>query len=83
MKKGFPLFISFSLVLFMACKNSEDEKEKYFPVISFLNSQVAHVDTSVYAIKKIIIQDSVSDTSFVPREEFRQLAKDFLEAPEL
>ncbi len=83
MKKGFPLFISFSLVLFMACKNSEDEKEKYFPVISFLNSQVAHVDTSVYAIKKIIIQDSVSDTSFVPREEFRQLAKDFLEAPDL
>lgn len=83
MKKGYQLFVSLSLVLFAACKNKEVEKENYFPVISFLNSQVAHVDTSVYAIKKIIIQDSVSDTSFVPREEFRALAKDFLEAPDL
>lgn len=83
MKKGYPLFISLTLVLIVACKSKEDEKEKYFPVISFLNSQVAHVDTSVYAIKKIIIQDSLSDTSFVPREEFRQLAKDFLDAPDL
>ena len=83
MKKGYPLFISLTLVLLLACKNKEDEKEKFFPVISFLNSHVAHVDTSVYAIKKIIIQDSLSDTSFVPREEFRQLAKDFLDAPDL
>ena len=41
------------------------------------------MDTSVYAIKKITIQDSISDTVFVPREEFRQLAKDFLDAPEI
>lgn len=83
MKKGYPLFIYFTLVLSVACKSKENEKEKYFPVISFLNSQVAHVDTSVYAIKKIIIQDTLSDTSYVPREEFRQLAKDFLDAPDL
>ena len=82
MKKGNLLFVSLTLVL-LACKSEEDEKEKFFPVISFLNSQVAHVDTSIYAIKKIIIQDTVSDTSFVPREEFRQLAKDFLDAPDL
>ncbi len=83
MKKGYPFFILLTLVLCIACKSKEDEKERYFPVISFLNSQVANVDTSVYAIKKIIIQDSVSDTSFVPREEFRELAKDFLDAPDL
>ena len=82
MKKRFPLYISF-LVIFVACKSKEDDKERFFPVISFLNSQVAHVDTSVYAIQKIITGDSVSDTSFVPREEFRQLAKDFLDAPDL
>ena len=73
----------FSLFIFLACKNKVEEKEKYFPVISFLNSQVAQVDTSVYAIKKITIQDSISDTVFVPREEFRQLAADFLELPDI
>lgn len=81
--KSITLPLIISLIVILSCKNKVEEKDKYFPVISFLNSQVAHVDTSVYAIKKITIQDSISDTVFVPREEFRQLAKDFLEAPEI
>lgn len=81
--KSITLPLIISLIVILSCKNKVEEKDKYFPVISFLNSQVAHVDTSVYAIKKITIQDSISDTVFVPREEFRQLAKDFLDAPEI
>jgi len=85
MKKNILLFI---VILFIsgACKQkkSSDSKEDFFPVLSFLKSQVAQIDTSLFSIKKIIITDSIhSDTTFVPREEFRNLAKDFLEIPDL
>jgi hypothetical protein len=88
MKKYFCFFSV--LLLLIACKqkkdkdNSEDQKESFFPVLSFIKSQVAHVDTSLYPIQKIIFKDSIhSDTIFVPREEFRNLAKDFLDIPDL
>lgn len=73
------------LILF-ACKpkKSEDKSESFFPVLSFLQSQVANIDTSLYAIKKIVYTDSIhSDTSWVNREEFRGLAKDFLAIPDI
>ena len=77
------------LLLSGACKQKnsdtdQNQKESFFPVLSFIKSQVAHVDTSLYPIKKIVFTDSIhSDTIFVPREEFRSLAKDFLEIPDL
>jgi hypothetical protein len=78
------------LLLTIACKqkknteNNDDQKENFFPVLSFIKSQVAHVDTSLYSIKKIVFIDSShADTVFVPREQFRSLAKDFLEIPDL
>jgi hypothetical protein len=78
-------FFSAMLLLVIGCKQkAKDQKESFFPVLSFIKSQVAHVDTSLYPIKKIIITDSVlSDTVYVPREEFRNLAKDFLDIPDL
>jgi hypothetical protein len=69
-----------------ACKQKkqEDKSESFFPVLSFLKSQVAHVDTSFYTIKKINYIDSAhTDTVYVKREEFRGLAKDFLDLPDL
>ncbi len=78
------------LFLTAACKqkkssdSNEEQKEDFFPVLSFIKSQVAQVDTSLYSIKKIISTDSVhSDTIFIPREEFRGLARDFLDIPDL
>ena len=88
MKKNVCLFSALLLILF-ACKqknsnSDQHQKESFFPVLSFIKSQVAHVDTSLYPIKKIVFTDSThSDTIFVPREEFRNLAKDFLESPDL
>ncbi len=56
----------------------------FFPVLSFLQSQVADIDTSLYSIRKIVIADSLnSDTIYLPREEFREAAKDFLSIPDL
>ena len=69
-----------------ACKSKQDKTDKkpFFPVLSFIKSQVAHIDTSLYSIKKIIYIDSVrSDTEYIHRENFRSIARDFLEIPDL
>lgn len=70
-----------------ACNNEkkqEPAKERFFPVLGFIRSQVAHVDTSVYSILKITIIDSArTDTTFIKREEFADAAKDFLALPDI
>jgi hypothetical protein len=86
MKKQF-VFTTIILVL-LSCNNKKEkekpETEAFFPVLSFIKSQVAHIDTSLYSIKKIVYIDSLhSDTSFIHRENFRALAKEFLELPDL
>lgn len=75
------------LLVLPACKSKKKDdtpKEPPFPVLSYIKSQVKDVDTSIYTIRKIIITDSIhSDTTYIPREEFRAAAKDFLELPDL
>jgi hypothetical protein len=89
MKRNILAFALPALLLISGCKSKENEKEEttpadYFPVLSFINSQVAHVDTSLYSIMKITYQDSIpTDTEYVKRERFRELAKDFLSIPDI
>lgn len=78
--------LPFLLVLAASCKSKEKEPEqtkKFISVLSLIEKQVAHVDTSLYSIQKIIIMDTLSDTTYLPREEFRNAAKEFLEIPDL
>ena len=84
MKKYFSLILPFILVL-PACKSKKKEPEKKFvSVLSLIKSQVAHVDTSLYSIVKIVYKDSLhNDTIYIPREEFRAAAMDFLTIPDL
>lgn len=78
------ILLSVILLLSPACKKKKKETESFFPVLSFIKSQVAHVDTSLYSITEIIYKDSIhTDTIYVRREEFRGLAKDFLTIPDL
>jgi hypothetical protein len=81
--KSWPYFV----FLFLACckgkKEEPTEKAGSFPVLSFIKSQVAHIDTSLYSITKIVTVDSTSDTTYLKREEFRKEAKDFLELPDI
>jgi len=71
----------------LSCKNKKTDEEKenqtFFPVLSFIKSQVANVDTSVFRIIKIVQKDSTSDTTYLKREEFREAAKDFLTIPDI
>lgn len=85
MKKNLLLPLLFLLTL-TACRSGKDDpkKEDFFPVLSFIKSQVADIDTSLYMIRRINIIDSVtSDTGYIKREEVRGLAADFLSMPDL
>ena len=86
MKKLF--YFLLAVILILSCKNKknnngEAEDGSFFPVLSFIKSQVADVDSSVYRIIKIVHQDSTADTAFIKREEFREAAKDFLSIPDI
>ena len=84
MKKNWtPALLAICLLAY-SCGQKKTENKHFFPVISFIKSQVAHVDTSLYSIIRLDIVDSLrSDTSYIPREQFRNLTKDFLELPDL
>lgn len=84
MKKYIVLFLPVMLAM-TACKSEKKEPEKKFvSVLSLIKSQVAHVDTSLYSIVKIVTTDSLHhDTTYIRREEFSAAAKDFLAIPDL
>ncbi len=79
-----PIFIILIASLF-SCKQKEKSKnEKFFPVLSYIQSQVADIDTSLHSIRKLVYVDSLrTDTIYIHREQFREAAKDFLSIPDL
>ncbi|MBD0276655.1 MAG: hypothetical protein ICV81_01640 [Flavisolibacter sp.] len=84
MKKG--IFVISMVVLMYSCKSknkSKNENDGFFPVISFIQSQVAQIDTSVYPLLKIVKRDTLIDSSYIKREEFRTYAQDFLTLPDI
>jgi len=70
-----------------SCGNKDktaEDAEPIFPVIPYIQSQVAHVDTSLYSIMELNYRDSVhTDTQYIRREDFRKLAADFLELTDI
>jgi hypothetical protein len=84
MKKINAFLLALCLVL-AACRSSEKEpSESFFPVLSFLKSQVAEIDTTLNSIRQYIYIDSTRiDTVFIHRDQFRDVAKDFLTIPDL
>lgn len=79
--------IILSLICYViGCNHKENEEENnsgYFPVLSFIESQVAHVDTSLYAIIKIVNTGGSSDTQYLRRENFKKVAHHFLNIPDI
>lgn len=85
MKNGLLLFLS-CLLIISSCKQKEKEEDKHFiSILSLIKQQVAHVDTSLYSIVKVVYTDDSlpGDTTYIPREEFAAVAKDFLDIPDL
>ena len=68
MKKPVLLLLIISLSL-ICCKNKNaDENIVFFPALSYIKSQVAHVDTSFYTIMRIVKTDSTADTAYLKRD---------------
>jgi hypothetical protein len=81
-----PLAVLISLAACNSDKKKSEEKntDSVTSALSFIKSQVAQIDTSLFVIKKIEIRDSLpADTTDVHRNEFRSLAKDFLDLPDI
>lgn len=77
-------FLCLLLGAWLLSSCSEKKKNDFFPVLSFLQSQVKQVDTSLFNIQKIIpLTDSTADTTSIPREKFREEAAAFLSIPDL
>ncbi len=73
--------------ILVSCGSKKEENkdgQPGFPVLPFIKSQVAHIDTALYSIIQLNYIDSTrTDTVYVHREQFRALAKDFLDLPDL
>jgi len=70
-----------AIIFYCSCKQKKNDA---FPAIDFIRAQVANVDTSLYRILKLVsVTDSTYDTTFAKREDFKNLAKDFLETPDI
>ncbi len=82
MKKNLASIALLSTIFFYSgCKQ---EKNDVFPALAFIKGQIAHVDTSVYRIIQLVsATDSTYDTIYVKREDFKNLAKDFIETPDI
>ncbi|MEO7983702.1 MAG: hypothetical protein ABI688_06450 [Bacteroidota bacterium] len=84
--RNYALLLSlFVVTAVVACKQkNKKEQKQYISVISLIKQQVAGIDTSLYSIRKVVYFDSLhSDTSFIPREQFAEAAKEFLDLPDL
>lgn len=83
--KTYLFFLWYFLLLILSCKQKPKEEEKKFiSVLSLIEKQVAHIDTSLYAITRVVYSDSLhSDTTYIRREDFRSVAKEFLDIPDL
>ncbi|MES2882981.1 MAG: hypothetical protein V4676_12600 [Bacteroidota bacterium] len=79
------IFLLAIIVCLTSCssKKKKESGEEIFPVSSFLQAQVKHVDTSLYRIVKVEKEDTNSIKTYVPREEFRKLANEFLQMPDI
>ena len=78
------LFLSVSIVTSSCKHKTEEESKNFISVLSLIKKQVAHVDSSLYSIMKVVYTDSLNiDTSYIPREQFAEVAKEFLDIPDL
>ncbi|MDR3717050.1 MAG: hypothetical protein P4L51_29920 [Puia sp.] len=89
------LILTGALFLAIAChqKNSTNDvragkggadsaKKAFFPVLDYLNGEIAYVDSTPIAISKYNTEGTKTDSTFISPQEFHQLAQEFI-APEL
>lgn len=81
----FPLLPFLAALAILSCKGTAKPKgEGFFPILPFIKSQVAMMDSSLDPILRLTLVDSGRwDTAFLHREKFRENAADFLSLPDI
>ena len=74
--------IIFILIAIYSCKQKTNT-ETPISAISIIKGQLHHLDTSLYQIMKVEKKGAVIDTSFIKREEIRDIAAPFLSLPDI
>jgi hypothetical protein len=74
-------------IAIVACKpanRDKDDNKSFLNINAFIRGQIRHVDTSLYAIRRIEYADTThADTVYYKREQFKSLATDFLALPDI
>lgn len=74
-------FISLAL---LSCSQKKVVDKKFFPIASYLRSEIGKMDSTLSPIRKYIFIDSThTDTIYIHRDDFRAVASDFLAVPDL
>lgn len=74
------------LCIISSCREKKKEKKdtsEYFPILSYLQSQVKQLDTSLYRFTKVESEGNRSDTVIINRGDIRKYASDFLSIPDI
>lgn len=80
------VFITVFALVGFACNNKKKEDKdpsQYFPIRSYLQSQVKNLDTAAYSFIKIETANGKADTSLLKRNELKQYTRDFTDIPDL
>lgn len=79
------LMLSFllSLLMISCTQKKKEKKDPLFSVVDFLKGQVRHMDSASFVLTRIEISEGRSDTSVIPKEDFRKYAREFLEIPDI
>src|SRR4051812_34738414 len=83
MKRLVPVLLLISAILSCKSKHKYDSTKAYFPVVNFIQSQIKEIDSTARQFSKITTRDSLSDTVSISKDEFKNLAKDFLSLPDI
>lgn len=69
----------FLILLALACQNKPAKKEPtaFFPVVSFIEGQIHHVDSLQSPVQQLTTANHRTDTALLTIPEFKQLAKEF------
>ena len=88
--KNYLILLVLITILLKACKEKKEIKQKQplaaeppISALSIIKGQVNKFDSSLYAFTKYYRNDSLSDTTYLKREDVRKFAEPFLSLPEI
>jgi len=82
--KNFLIVSILAIILITGCKNKKDEKQDPpISAISIIKGQLNKLDSSMYAFIKLERNGNRTDTTYLKREEVRNLAEPFLALPDI